>query len=402
MNSETASEVGDDDDVDWLSPLTPQEQEGMEDLFASIAVDGGPSPFQSDDDDEVSDEEGNDGPDEGDDNASATIGNAGGNASLPYVWLPDLYSINRTACGTSKKTEAGFKPTMLLWAMFCSEVLHREPFSYTPPGLGLYNTPDNIAAPKVLEGSYDHAVVDGFFLFLVARQESTKTTMSKAKTFLNSHLKCEFYAVTRARGEYAFISKIQVGSTGVVRTCVKAVNQRTATEGIRNKTDALALVDNMVTDKETRAMLVSAYLPKPGGRVAKMNNLYKIQFPFSHNQGSATARRGEIMRYGRVAQRFVMPLKGLGPDPGLPVSYFLTNQGKTNQVGRVEYTGAAPHYDALRDVSASLGMLTLYRFLGTAECLPDFLDYDNFMDIPTLPSLQNCRKAVGVSPQMQV
>jgi hypothetical protein len=90
----------------------------------------------------------------------------------------------------------------------------------------------------------------------------------------------------------------------------------------------------------------------------------------------------------------VTAVKGLGPDPGLPVSHFLTNQGKTNQVGRVEYTGAAPHSDALRDVSASLGVLHLYRFLMTAENFPNFLDYNNFMDVPTLPSLQKPWKSV--------
>jgi hypothetical protein len=406
MNSAASSEDGDEhyrptpNDEDAFEDLLGSmamgdDEESDEDLFASMAtmgVDGA----QSEDDEESDEEENNDGHDEGGDNASVTTGNAGDNPAVPYVWLTQMYSMNRAGCGTSWSTEDGFKPIMPLWAMFCSEVLDRVPFSYDPPGLGLYNTPENNAATDVTEASYDHAVVDKFFNFLVERQESTKTTMSKAKTFLNSHLKCEFYAVKESKGKYGFIpKKLEVGSIGVVGACVKTVNQRTATEGIRNKTDALALVDNMVSDKETRAMLVSAYCPKKGGRVAKMNNLYKLQFPFSYNSASATARRGEISRYGRVAHRFVTQVKGLGPDPGLPVSHFLTNQGKTNKVGRVEYTGAAPHNDALRDVSASLGMLTLYRFFRTAEPLPNFLDYNDFMDIPTLPSLQNPRKAVG-------
>jgi hypothetical protein len=319
-------------------------------------------------------------------------------ASVPYPTLPVLYDMKRFECGTTESTEKGFKSIQTLWSMYCADELHRPPFKLDPPpGLGLYDQPELITTRDPNEQLFDRKTVEGFFMFLADRQEeSTSDTMTKAKTFLNSHLKCEFYALLKSKGMYAYIpSSLEVGKTALVKQCVKAVNEQTATQGIRNQNDALALVDSEISEQQSRTMLRSVYCPKPGGRVAKLNNLYKLEFAAIYNTASATARRGEVQRGGRLAQRFVTQPKGLGPDPGLLVSCFLTDKGKTNQVGRVEYTGAAPHFDALRDVSAAHGMLHLYRFLKTAENFPNFLDYKDYMAVPTLPSVQNPRMPVG-------
>lgn len=87
----------------------------------------------------------------------------------------------------------------------------------------------------------------------------------------------------------------------------------------------------------------------------------------------------------------------LGPLPGTPVSMNLSNKSKHNQDGRCEHTGAAPHYDALRDTAAWLGVLWLFRFFVMKEPLPNFLNYKELFKIPTYRSFMDAGVEVGES-----
>jgi hypothetical protein len=108
-------------------------------------------------------------------------------------------------------------------------------------------------------------------------------------------------------------------------------------------------------------------------------------------------RRGEEHRSQHLVHRFLRTIRALGPLPGTTVSMNLTNKAMHNQEGRSEYTGAAPHYDALRDTAAWLGLLWIYRFFVMKEPLPNFLNYKELFKILTYRSFTNAAARVSES-----
>lgn len=108
-------------------------------------------------------------------------------------------------------------------------------------------------------------------------------------------------------------------------------------------------------------------------------------------------RRGEEHRSQHLVHRFVRVVRALGPLPGTPVSMNLTNKAKHNQEGRNEYTGAAPHYDALRDTAAWLGLLWMWRFIILGEGFPNFLNYQELFKVPTYRSAKNAAEPISDS-----
>jgi hypothetical protein len=371
----------------------PDFSDGMGDLLAMNMAAAEEAAEEDVDDD--------DNPDDDEDPPTALV-------TAPPTFV-EMYKMSNNECGVTLGTEKGFHAIMAAWCDYCT-LRQRPPYSSASdaapdaaphtirPGLGLYDDPD--ALNQKNEQLYNHEVVDGFFRYLVPKRDSenkfyaTGNTMKIAKTFLNAHLRCEFYALLKSAGIYSRSGEISVGKSVAVKRCVKAVRERKASEAIEQFTDLLGDVDNVISDEEIRNMLVSVYCPKAGGKFEKCNDLYKLEFAASFNASSSNVRRGEEQRSGRLCNRFIRRVRGFGPNPGLPVSMFLTNHGKHNQDGRVEYTGAGPHCDPLRDTAATLGVLHLYRFVVSGEPFPNFLVFKDFMSVWTYPSHTDRSKAV--------
>jgi hypothetical protein len=113
-------------------------------------------------------------------------------------------------------------------------------------------------------------------------------------------------------------------------------------------------------------------------------------------------RRGEEHRSQHLVHRFLRTVEALGPPPGTIVSMNLTNKSKHNPEGRSEYVGAAPHYDALRDTAAWLGLLWLFRFFVLKEPFPDFLKYEKLFKIPTYRSVTDAATEICESSYSEV
>lgn len=96
-----------------------------------------------------------------------------------------------------------------------------------------------------------------------------------------------------------------------------------------------------------------------------------------------TMRRGEEYRDSLIHRRFIRQVEVIGPKPGIEVSMMVTNKGKWNTVGRLEYTGTCPHIDPLRDTAAWHGILWLFRFAILKEPFPNVLNRNEYFDWPT-------------------
>jgi hypothetical protein len=295
--------------------------------------------------------------------------------------IPGLYNIEQGDCGTKVSTERGFRPVWKLWRAYC-ELNGRVAPHMADRGLQLYD-PTRLGGYS--ERNFDRAVVESFFKYLVAQPDTKPDLMTKAKTFINAHLKCEFYTLLRDFSEeHPHIpASVNVGENVSVKNSCQSVIGRKADRSREECLDLYADIDNVISEKQIRSMMEFVFLPKPGGEVEKMNLLYRLEFAASFSLSMQDLRRSEEHRDQLLVQRFTKRVRSIGPVPGTIVSMNLTNKAKHNHVGRLEYTGAAPHSDQLRDSTAWHGLMWLYRFVVKQEGFPNFQDYTELYKVAT-------------------
>ena len=94
-------------------------------------------------------------------------------------------------------------------------------------------------------------------------------------------------------------------------------------------------------------------------------------------------QRNDDLRDERYAYTFSKLYKSVGAN-GVEGLCAVTNGGKTNKAGRIEYTGALPHVNPLLCCLGARGMLLLERHQVMNEAAPDFLEPKSFFTRPTI------------------
>jgi hypothetical protein len=256
------------------------------------------------------------------------------------------------------------------------------------PGLGLQLYSSRVDINNAED--YDRAAVDGFLAYLNNIQVGP-TVMTKAKTFLNHHLKCEHYWRLRNAGAYPSLCQIQVGKGKSVQQSVKSANARAASQCLDRCEDIQAGLEQLMTNDQLREMSLLALMPKPGGEVEKLELMNRIYFVCHYHTLNATTRRGEELYCQRLVQRSTTHLPEIGPF-GCSASQLITNKSKHNQNGWLEQTTMLPHMDPTRDAPAWHGIMWLWRLLIEKESFPNFLgkseeDYKALFQVWSYPSV---------------
>ena len=284
----------------------------------------------------------------------------------------------------SESVEKGIHAIWPWWKEFHAEfnASHNGAAAADPwvPGLGLqlYSARTNINDSE----DYDRAVVDAFLSYLNNIQVGP-TVMTKAKTFLNHHLKCEHYCRLRNAGAYPAMCQIQVGKDKSVQQSVKSVNARATSQCLDRCKDIQAGLEQLLSSDELREMSLLALKPKPGGAVDKLEVMNCICFVCHHHTLNATTRRGEELHVQRLVQRSTTHLPEIGPF-GSPAFQLITNKSKCNQNGWLEQATMLPHMDPTRDAAAWHGIMWLWRLLMEKELLPNFLGFEEEEDYKAL------------------
>ena len=306
---------------------------------------------------------------------------------LVYDWIPEMYGTHRDSCGSTRKTEAKLRSTMKLWFAFCAQLQPaRVPLDkVNKTGLMLYKSADFANGSLPNSECYDMATVDNFFNYL-KDQGSTHSRMCGAKTFLNAHLRNEYFARLKQGGHpYPRVGNAFVGKSSVVRAAVVATNRKKADDDRKNYRDFHAHVEPDISRWEIRTLLLNALNGFPSLSICV---LFIIQMVASFCSSAQICRRGEEHYKQRLRQRFCKILDKLGAG-GTMCGWIVTNQAKHNQTGRVEFTAFAPHLDPLRDSSAWHGILWMYRLCVLHESMPAFTNYQEFMEVPTYRKLNS-------------
>ena len=226
------------------------------------------------------------------------------------------------------------------------------------------------------------------------RQRRTTTgNLQKAVSFLNAHLKGEFYARLRHIGHTPWkVSQASVGNLSSVKDTITASRADNAEKSEwEDQVELLDDFDETFDQQRITEMINCAYKEPSPDALKSMNPLLKVQFAAALTYTMQTGRRGEESFRQKVVQRFVRPVELLGVG-GTLCGHVLTNKSKRNTGSRREYTTTAPHVDPLKDTSANHGAMWVYRFVVMKEPLPNFLDYTTCYDVPTyrkVPSITN-------------
>ena len=123
-------------------------------------------------------------------------------------------------------------------------------------GLQLYNKRCTQNIKNHLE--YDHQAVDSFFQYL-SSNGAGKSVMVKAKTFLNTNLKCEHYSRLVEAGMYGELVEVKVGASLAVKKCVGTVASQAASHALETCQDLQADLEQLLSPSQIRGLSLSAF-----------------------------------------------------------------------------------------------------------------------------------------------
>lgn len=311
--------------------------------------------------------------------------------SRDQLTICGVYGLHRDACGTKSSTDSKIRSIWRYWHLYCQSV--GRPTIVTDYGLGLYEHRSDSFTVTTNPGSdeYNHATVRAFLNFLLELKgwQVNKTTISTACTFLNCHLRAEFFVRMRnAQSTDARLGSAKVGESEDFRPILKMAKEKYSNAVTARKECVQCDIDNRVTEHECRLVLRMALGQDivPGGRVQKQNILQRIVFGATFTASAATLRRGEEFYKQKSSAHFTREMKGIGPSPTI-CHFVVTKHAKHNSVGRIEVTAMTNHVDVLRCSLFWHGLLYLYQLTVDKSLNAALLgDYNLLFDLPTYPT----------------
>jgi hypothetical protein len=205
--------------------------------------------------------------------ASSRVDQASTTASLPdtwiptklYPWLPSLYDISRTDCGTKFSTEEGCRGMWQHWAAYCA-TRGRNVYFDSGEGLGLYVGTNAVTESTFNEQLFNRELICGFFKYLSLMSGSTPNTMTKAKTFVHAHLKCEMYVLLRSsEAHYPYISaNICIGKEVQIINAIAELKRGTAERALDECLDLMGDLDDRISNMQIRSMMESVFRAEAG------------------------------------------------------------------------------------------------------------------------------------------
>ena len=248
--------------------------------------------------------------------------------------LTTLYDIDRDELNVKESTERGVRA---IWQLLFDFQKAQEitPGYHRQFGLCLYAKASFTKEDGGDESKFEVQTVKSFFQFM-RQKRTTVPNLRKAVTFLNAHLKGEFYARLRHIGHTPLkISGAMVGHLLTVKNAIAASNAEKADLAWENRDELLDAIDEMFGKSLITKLISCAYQEQPPDKLKSMNPLLKVQFAAAFTYAMQTGRRGEESFKQKVVQRFVRKIEELGIG-GTPCGFVLTNKSKRNKVGRRE------------------------------------------------------------------
>jgi hypothetical protein len=129
-----------------------------------------------------------------------------------------------------------------------------------------------------------------------------------------------------------------------------------------NGVDLQAYLDISISDDQREGMLLGVLKPEHPELIQKTKPLARLQFAAMLNKAFLTLNRGFELRLLCLAHLLVRFIEAIGHNGGSDNAHQVTNQGKANKSGHLEYLAFARHVNPLKDAAAWDGLCLLQRF----------------------------------------
>lgn len=171
-----------------------------------------------------------------------------------------------------------------------------------------------------------------------------------------------------------------------------------AVRALENFEDIQSGIINRISEEQMLGMVLEAFCPADEA-VQRLSPLVRIQTVASIRHTHQTGQRGDDLRSLSASMSFPRRSKFVGPGRGTSLDYTIAKQGKTNKVGKIEYSAFAPHVNPVLDTIAWQGMAILYRFHLLGERLPNFLEHKKFFNVPVYRSATDATAFLNADTQ---
>jgi hypothetical protein len=290
---------------------------------------------------------------------------------IPLAWIqhPSFADIYGEALGFHIVPANSFERIKSMWRHWLNftQSIGRRPLQNPPyKGLGLFASP-TFPQPISTENVYDNGIMGQFFEWLRVRG-TTVDLVRRGITWANHHLKAEAAMYGFGRSPH------NVGEIRAVGIIMRQAAATAATRARDNGEDLQANLDMAISD-EQREQLLLGVLRTDNVTLRQASVLNRLQFGAMLNRGFVTMFRAFEMRRLRFTHCSVRWMDPIGHNGGSMNPHVVTNDGKANVNGHLEYTAFACHVNALQDTAASDGCCFFQRFGRLYEEVPDFRNW---------------------------
>lgn len=235
----------------------------------------------------------------------------------------------------------------------------------------------------VRQTSIDIPLIRGFMQFCFDKGMK-HSRMVTATDFLQNHLRDQHVHICLPN------PKGLVRQDPKVKELLKAVLGNTAEAAIEDDTDVLGdVILSDVTVAQSIKFVTHCFNPCNSSRLAKIDMLSRIQLAAGHRETQMAGQRGENLVSQRLGFSFLHHYPNIGPPPGTYCDMTLTNKGKTNHVGRHDFTALGCHRNPILDAIGLHGICLLWRFAAINEPFPHCLKTSEIKQRPMFRSPQN-------------
>jgi hypothetical protein len=312
------------------------------------------------------------------DMGNAAVGVGVGNMPIPWTEHPhfdDIYAYE--AGGEYSVRDSSFRKMKRMWTYWLNfaNSVARPSIQVAPyKGLGLFGSTALPHEPQ--ENGWDHVLIANFFRWLRDHDVATKDMVETGKLWMNHHLKAEAAAYGFGRSVYS------CGTIAAVSQITREANEAAAWRAINNGEDLRAYLDISILDDQRERMLRGVLNTQDPQLRQRMKPLARLQFAAMLNKGFQTLNRAFELRLLCLAHVLVRFMEAIGHNGGSDNAHQITNQGKANKSGHLEYIAFARHVNPLQDPAAFDGLCFLQRFCVLFEAVPNFMQTDSYASFP--------------------
>jgi hypothetical protein len=292
-----------------------------------------------------------------------------------------LQSQNRGMGETKSSTEKKINPYYKHWAAFCV-------------ANGIMTKDEQKEHLQFLDANKAHDMVKmrKFIQFLDGLPNKlTSGQLETACLFIQTHLNKELAANDKP------VINGAVKADPIIKEVLGKYKRSKAERALKEGEDFQSKIATRITKEQMYRMTEQGFNPTDDA-LRRLHPLSLMNTVAGMRHTHQTGQRGDDLRSFSVSMGFTQVSDYVGPR-GTELNYCITNQGKTNKVGKHEYSACAPCVNPMLDTTAWQGYILIYRHGVLAEPMPNLLDWKQYYQLPVYRGASSATARVSGNSQ---